>query len=349
MNFDDKESYDTIRQNDIKIDVIVPHVPPILSISNDFEELDTDFIHGLLDRYLYRWRQNPLNKGFKPFVSIKIFQYDPNRMKKTSRDFKTENSSVIVRKKKIKQKIKKKKHSRKTHQWIGEEKEDIEVVETVEHIEKEVLADESVHCHIENYEEMPLIPVYMINKQSNLITNNNIALFPEIKPLIDQFPDCTVISKQDNEYIERSAFDVESAIETMESSIPIMIKHNVSKRVFVDPITIDKQGDKVIINAPIQSALTPLEECIGPEKINGTIIEFLMLRSLIRDIINPNMSIDTNSKNKLNDMITKIHDILMTTMSYQIVHYSQIKGREIEIYDDKPINFIRSTMNGGYL
>lgn len=340
------ENYDTVRE--IKQEPPI-HIPPILSKIDEYEDLNTDFIHGLLDKYLIGWKMNPKNKGHRPFVSIKIFQYDPERMKKTTKNFLKINPCVTVRKKRIKQKIKKKKSTTKSHQWVGEEHESKKVNEIVEFTETEVLVDESVHCHIENYEEMPIVPVYMINKQSNLITNNNIALFPSIKPLIDQFPDCTVISKEEDDYIERTPFDVESALELLESSTPVMIKHSVSKMIHIDPVTVEAQGDKILIHAPIQSPLSPLEECIGPERLSSTIIEFFMIRSLIRDLINPNMSIDQESKMRLNNVITKVHDLLMSTMAYQAIHYAQIRGREVEIYSDKPIKFIRSTMNGGYL
>jgi hypothetical protein len=59
---------------------------------------DNTFYHWLIDSYLDRWQKR--NPNVKPFLSIKIFKFDPTRVKNCI-NIKSENKeNILIRQKK---------------------------------------------------------------------------------------------------------------------------------------------------------------------------------------------------------------------------------------------------------
>lgn len=78
-------------------------------------KLNKRFLFGLIERGLERYFMNPKNQGIEPFVSTKIFQFDPDRMKDNRDEIikkqSIENPIIKVKKTKVTNKIIKKKNN----------------------------------------------------------------------------------------------------------------------------------------------------------------------------------------------------------------------------------------------
>ena len=147
-------------------------------------------VHALLEQYLDCWLRNPKNHGKEPFVSIKIFEFDPGRMKRTT---KLESRWVPVKKVQILKEV-----ENTFSQRVNENKPVAAAkllnskvkFKVVNEVTEHEYVDHHLMCDIEILED-PILTTYtkITSTTSKVIEENNVVLSSGLPvELINQGP-----------------------------------------------------------------------------------------------------------------------------------------------------------------
>jgi hypothetical protein len=156
------------------------------------------FLYSIIDKGLVQWFLDPKNKDHEPFVSIKIFKYDPSKMKNLVEKTRYEIPNPEFRHR-VDKSIKETTHVKdKSNPHSGQPDYTIKVLNRYQTISSEIITKEvpfnpEVYCHIESNEIINMLPVYTINVTNKMLIEGNSLIFPELKTISDELNGSTII------------------------------------------------------------------------------------------------------------------------------------------------------------
>lgn len=276
-----------------------------------------EFYMGLIERGLKDFYMNPDNDGKDPFLYMRIFQYDPEKMRKKRDKFveiqKNRPEPLKIKRETIRRTVVNYKYKRKDNQWAGDEYESKKIKnEERTHEEIEVKYDDEVHCYIQVDSKLPAETAMIITSEKNCLKEKDIIMIPEEKSVYQQMTGHAVISMTD--HFQKDSFDVNRALTLISQSIPVKVEYNPDRPTnFLETKNSEVVNEMIIklddVEIKIENACScthKFRSIMNCRHSNETILEFILLNNTISQLMG-RMTVDIKRKIlSILDMISKI-------------------------------------------
>lgn len=264
----------------------------------DYVKRKKEFYIGLIERGLRDFYYNPENDGKDPFLYIRIFQFDPEKMKRKRDKFheiqsgRVKSDPLTVKRTMIKRSVANYKYKRKDNQWAGDEYESKKIQsETKYHEEVEIKYDDEVHCYIQVDSRLPMETAMVITSEKKCLTEKDMIIIPDEKSIYENMIGKAVISTTD--HFQSDSFDVSRALTMISESIPIKVDYNpmavTTEDVKDRPITNMIKIKTISEEIEVESGCTcshKFRSIMSCNHTNETIIEFVMLNNAFSQLVN---------------------------------------------------------------